>query len=312
LSVVSENGFINTGKKVWHDQVNQSEVTTWQFTSPLRGFGADWDLVGPSGLRLSVDDQFVGQEIPKGAKGEFFGVTSTSPFQEVLVTGGTQGQGNETYEMDNMVYSSEPLLATPQPTSGEAPPPLSSSPIYNNTTTPLYYYLALDDGQVMGDTVNLAPGPRGMTDISLMIYNAGNPGTADTTVSVHAGGSPLDTQLFSTTLLDYAYPNPDGWNAVTVHTPYVTLPDTVTWTVGFNNRIGIEAIGPLLYDPPTVGSSADHYWLDGVEYWSPWPGLAVANFGAEIKAVVPEPATLLIWSLLAGLGIGVGWRRRRR
>ena len=27
---------------------------------------------------------------------------------------------------------------------------------------------------------------------------------------------------------------------------------------------------------------------------------------------VPEPATLLIWSLLAGLGIGVGWRRRRK
>jgi len=29
-------------------------------------------------------------------------------------------------------------------------------------------------------------------------------------------------------------------------------------------------------------------------------------------AVVPEPATLLVWSLLAGLGIGLGWRRRRR
>jgi len=28
--------------------------------------------------------------------------------------------------------------------------------------------------------------------------------------------------------------------------------------------------------------------------------------------VIPEPATLLIWSLLAGLGVGVGWRRTRR
>jgi len=26
----------------------------------------------------------------------------------------------------------------------------------------------------------------------------------------------------------------------------------------------------------------------------------------------PEPATILVWSLLAGLGIGVGWRRRKR
>jgi len=28
-------------------------------------------------------------------------------------------------------------------------------------------------------------------------------------------------------------------------------------------------------------------------------------------AIIPEPATLLVWSLLAGLGIGLGWRRRR-
>jgi len=27
--------------------------------------------------------------------------------------------------------------------------------------------------------------------------------------------------------------------------------------------------------------------------------------------VVPEPTTLLIWSLLAGLGVGLGWRRRK-
>ena len=27
--------------------------------------------------------------------------------------------------------------------------------------------------------------------------------------------------------------------------------------------------------------------------------------------IIPEPSAFLIWSLLAGLGIGVGWRRRR-
>jgi hypothetical protein len=27
--------------------------------------------------------------------------------------------------------------------------------------------------------------------------------------------------------------------------------------------------------------------------------------------IIPEPSTLLIWSLLAGLGIGVGWRKRK-
>jgi hypothetical protein len=28
--------------------------------------------------------------------------------------------------------------------------------------------------------------------------------------------------------------------------------------------------------------------------------------------IIPEPATLLIWSLLAGLGVGLGWRRRTK
>jgi hypothetical protein len=31
-----------------------------------------------------------------------------------------------------------------------------------------------------------------------------------------------------------------------------------------------------------------------------------------IPEVIPEPSTLLIWSLLAGLGVGLGWRRRTK
>jgi hypothetical protein len=29
------------------------------------------------------------------------------------------------------------------------------------------------------------------------------------------------------------------------------------------------------------------------------------------RVIIPEPSTLLIWSLLAGLGFGLGWRRRK-
>jgi len=37
-----------------------------------------------------------------------------------------------------------------------------------------------------------------------------------------------------------------------------------------------------------------------------------ANFDyAALSVVVPEPSTLLVWSLLAGLGVGLGWRRRK-
>jgi hypothetical protein len=30
-----------------------------------------------------------------------------------------------------------------------------------------------------------------------------------------------------------------------------------------------------------------------------------------VLMVIPEPATFLVWSVLAGLGIGCAWRRRR-
>jgi hypothetical protein len=314
VSVVSDNGSINTGNGTWLDRVNDSQVTTWQFATPLYGFGAEWDLVGPTGIRLSVGGQPAPQEIPRGTKGEFFGIISDESFQDVLVAGGTQGNGNETYTMDNMVYSSTPsigpLLATAEQFLGPAPPPLSSSPVYNNTANFTNYFYPISDGEILGDTVDLASGPRGMTEISLLIgaNPGGGPGTADTTISVHGGDDPTDPLLFTTTLADQNYAV--GFNTVTVHTPYVTLPDTITWTVAFSNRVDAGELGPLIYDPPTVGSSDDYFWLNGATLW--FGGDPVANFGAEIKAVVPEPSTFLIWSLLAALGIGCGrWRRRR-
>jgi hypothetical protein len=41
-------------------------------------------------------------------------------------------------------------------------------------------------------------------------------------------------------------------------------------------------------------------------------GLSEVRFYSQPQTVIiPEPSTLLIWSLLAGLGVGLGWRRKR-
>jgi hypothetical protein len=70
----------------------------------------------------------------------------------------------------------------------------------------------------------------------------------------------------------------------------------------------------------TVGRQGTESWygrLDDFAIWdqglADWQirGLAHGNFGPA-AVPIPEPATLLIWSLLAGLGLGLGWRRRRR
>ncbi len=117
VGVVTVNGLMQAGSgvlgpdTVWWDRVIPgSATTTWSFATPLVGFGAYWDLAGPGGpgtaIALSLDGALVGTEIVNSTQGGFFGVTSTSSFNAVLVAAGTNPIGwAETYEMDNMVTS---------------------------------------------------------------------------------------------------------------------------------------------------------------------------------------------------------------
>jgi hypothetical protein len=122
VSVVSDVGLVQAGTGVlgpdgvWWDRVSPPDfglaTTTWSFANPLVGFGAYWDLNYPggpgTGITLSLDGNPVGTEILNSTEGGFFGVTSTVPFNSVLVANGTQAYGVETYEMDNMVTSTIP------------------------------------------------------------------------------------------------------------------------------------------------------------------------------------------------------------
>jgi len=124
VSVVTTNGLVQAGSGVlgpdgvWWDIVvpdgpGQPVTTTWSFATPLVGFGAYWDLAGPggsgTGIALSLDGYALGTEIVNSTQGGFFGVTSTTPFNAVLVAAGTDPIGSqETYEMDNMVTSQIP------------------------------------------------------------------------------------------------------------------------------------------------------------------------------------------------------------
>jgi len=44
---------------------------------------------------------------------------------------------------------------------------------------------------------------------------------------------------------------------------------------------------------------------------SPWIQFDYLTLSGITSTIIPEPSTFLIWSLLAGLGLGLGWRRRR-
>jgi len=120
VSVTTVNGVVQAGTgvlgpdNVWSDRVVPGgATTTWTFAKPLTGFGAFWDLANPggpgTGIALLLDGVLVGAEILPSTSGSFFGVTSSTPFNAVLVRAGTDPLGTqETYEMDNMVSCTIP------------------------------------------------------------------------------------------------------------------------------------------------------------------------------------------------------------
>jgi hypothetical protein len=43
-----------------------------------------------------------------------------------------------------------------------------------------------------------------------------------------------------------------------------------------------------------------------------WDGLFISQISGEATPTVPEPATIIVWSLLGGCGIALGWLWNRK
>jgi len=114
ISVASGGGTISSG--LWNDAVALGgNTTTWFFDEPRTAWGAEfWDLlcVGPegpgTGIQVWLDGAPTSSQIPNTTDNTFWGVTSTEPFVKVWITTGNQSGIQETYTMDNMVYSAIP------------------------------------------------------------------------------------------------------------------------------------------------------------------------------------------------------------
>jgi hypothetical protein len=94
-------------------------------------------------------------------------------------------------------------------------------------------------------------------------------------------------------------------------TGYAHLDGTLKLVFGYTPSIGdkfnvLEADGGILYTPG-FGISSDVLTTGGLEF-----GTTIVDGRILQLTLVPEPTTLLVWSLLAGLGVGLGWRRRKR
>jgi len=209
VSVVTDLGYVDTGKGVWWDRLvcpaDGLTTTTWQFATPLDGFGGNWDPGVPGGpgarIAVAIDGSWVSVgEIPETYTGQFWGFVSTEPFSAVRLSPGSNCDGAwcETYELDNMVYSfsNQPPVADAGPDQTVEQTKYQGADVTldgsgsadDGQLQPLAYTWAWADGSATGvnPTVQL---PLGTTTVTLTVYD-GQYSATDTVVVIVVDTTP--------------------------------------------------------------------------------------------------------------------------
>jgi hypothetical protein len=200
--------------------------------------------------------------------------------------------------------------------------------VYENLTTPLGNYVGGFAYDEIADDVVLGPGSRIFESLTIAYAGFNFDGDETVQVTLYAmDGAPTSgsfgfntpgTVLFTETQPIGAT---DGMLLTFSDSTGILLPDVVGiglafFGVEFDPTGAAADAGPLLYDPPTVGSSLDDFWLRGFPNpGDPWglftfTGNPPINLGAQITTLdaVPEPATFGL--LAAGLAVMAARRRR--
>lgn len=208
----------------------------------------------------------------------------------------------------------------------------ASQVVYDNLSNPLDAYIGGFPYAEVADDVTLAPGARIFESASVSYYGANFDGDETLTLTLYAlDGAPTPgsfgfntpgTALFTQTVPITA--TDSGLAVFSDLTGSLLLPDTLAVGLIFNGvdfdptLVGSDG-GPLLYDPPTAGTSFEDYWLRGypdpADGWGlfTFGGDPVANLGIQITAgIIPEPGT---WISMGGVAMLMGMvlvRRFRR
>lgn len=185
--------------------------------------------------------------------------------------------------------------------------------VYDNSTTPVGSFHAMTTES--GDQINLLSGtPREVSTFQFEYFSdladiTGRTATVRFYENNGASGAP-GSLLFNSG----AFALKDGYQTVTINGLAVNVPDSFTWTVEFGGLAGGDQAGLLIYDPPTVGSSLNDFWVNNGGTWSINQlngGATPANFGARVVAV-PEPGVIGLALLGGGLLLAVRNARRNR
>lgn len=168
--------------------------------------------------------------------------------------------------------------------------------VYDNTDFANYQgpFMFLPEGIQAGDELQLAPGPRVLTEVSVRMGSSATDTIGDLTLRVYANdganGQP-GTLLHTGVLFGTTHQGGFFLPALVFPVPDIDVPGTITCTLEMTYQTNSGEAGIMSFDPPTIGSSADYTW--GRDYpgqqagWSrvPAPSNTVANLGFSVKTI---------------------------
>jgi hypothetical protein len=199
---------------------------------------------------------------------------------------------------------------------GSAATPAAAATIYDNTLGPPV--AATSAGVEIGDQVTVAGTARLVTTFTFIYYWPDIFSDGDETVTLRfysndgAGGAP-GTLLFESAPLplpSVPVTPPFSLTPFTLTDLAIVVPDTFTWTLEWGNTPSFSSPALFHFDPPTVGSSDDFFWLRQGPLFKVETGFP-DNLGVTILAVVPQPSTLgLLVSAVIAAAV-VATKRRR-
>jgi hypothetical protein len=184
--------------------------------------------------------------------------------------------------------------------------------VYDNLTTPLGLHIGGFPYEEVADDFSLGEGPRILQSITVAYAGFNFDGDETLTVNLYAmdgpptagsfGFSTPGELLFTTTVPIAATVGAE----ITINEPtgLVGLPDTLAVGLSFG---GVDFIpggndaGPLLYDPPSTGSSFDDYWLRGFPNpGDPW-GLFTFDGDPRSISEYASPPAPIVTGMVCGM-----------
>ena len=190
--------------------------------------------------------------------------------------------------------------------------------VYRNGSDPILgFYAPADNSVEFGDEIAFDGTNRLLSQIKLEYFSSEASGSMVVRVrqmdgDLVPGAGPAtfkpSTMLYQSDPIDIV----NNFNTIGItEIPSPTLGSRVLVSVQLSGLGASQEVGPLLRNPPVIGSSSDDIWIsDGAGDWAlaSIPG-ATANFAVEVVAV-PEPSTVLL-ALLGGAAL-FGLRRMKR